>query len=202
VKKIVFSIAIMSVLLLFGGCATSTAVKEQIQKKAVGQAAVFEEIKDGTSIDGFSVLTIRVTMKTVKEGFYPLESGSALHGKPEYPIVFNIGGQGVVWMAKGMPDIQPSHIDDKRNPEGGEGIKYTLEKKIMLKPVSYRVYVGLTEEKLQKEVDIVVSRESANILEFKPVYKRDKGWGPRFYKGLSDFDVFLDGKEIELNIAH
>ena len=67
----------------------------------------------------------------------------------------------------------------------------------MLKPGSYRVYVGLAEEKLQKEVDIVLTGEGANILEFKPVYRRDKGWGPRFYKGVSDFEVFLDGKQIE-----
>ena len=87
---------------LVGGCATNTAVTEQIQKKSMEQGAVFEELKDGTPAAGFSVLTIRTTMKTVKEGFYPLESKTSLHGKPEYPFVFNIGGQGVVWMARGV----------------------------------------------------------------------------------------------------
>lgn len=200
-KNIIFSIFITSGL-LFSGCTSHTAVREQIQMKSMEPGAVFEELKDGSSTVGFTVLTIKATMKTVKEGFYPLESGSALHGKPGYPFVFNIGGQGVVWMAKGFPDIQPSHIDDKRNPEGGEGVKYTLEKKVMLKPGSYRLYVGLTEENFQKEIDIVLSGENTNILEFKPVYRRDRGWGPRFYKGLSDFEVFLDGKKIEPNITH
>lgn len=200
-RRRIFLIIIMSGLLL-GGCATNTAVKEQIQKKAIEQAAVFEEIKDGHAIDGFSVLRIRVTMKTPRDGFYHLESRSSLHGKPEYPFIFNIGGQGVTWQAKGLPDIQANYIDGNRNPEGGKGVKYTLEKKIMLKPGSYKVYVGLTEEKLQKEVDIILSGESASILEFKPFYRRDRGWGPRFYKGLSDFEVFLDGKKIGPNIPH
>jgi hypothetical protein len=187
--------------LLLGGCATNTAVTEQIQKKAMEQGSVFEELKTGTPGAGFGVLIIRATMKTVKEGFYPLESKTALHGKSEYPFVFNIGGQGVVWMAKGTADIQPRQIDNHRNPEGGDGVKYTLEKKISLKTGSYRIYVGLAEEKLQKTVDIDLAAGSASILEFKPVYGRDKGWGPRFYKGVRDFEIFLDGKEIEPNIT-
>lgn len=194
-KKTILSIVIMSGL-LFGGCATNTAVKEQIQKKAVEQAVVFEEIKDSNTTDGFSILTIRVTMKTLQEGFYPLEFKSALHGKPEYPFVFNIGGQGVVWLAKGLPDNQPERIDEKRNPEGGDGVKYTLEKRIRIKPGAYNIYVGLTDEKFQKDVEITLTGTSPGILEFKPVYWRDRGKGPTFYKGISDFEVFINGKKI------
>ena len=197
-KKIIFSIFITSGL-LFGGCATNTAVKEQIQKKAVEQAAAFEGMKDGTTIDGFSVLTIRATMKTPIEGFYPLESKSALHGKPEYPFVFNIGGQGVVWLAKGLPDKQTESIDGKKNPEGGQGIKYTLEKRIMLKPGDYKIYVGLTEENLQKEFDVTIFEGKTRVLLFMPLYftgryTRNTG---SFYRGLRDFEVYLSGKKIE-----
>lgn len=203
-KKIIFSIVVMSAFLLFGGCATSTAVKEQIQKKAIEQAIVFEEIEDGASTAGFSVLTIRVTMKTLKEGFYPLEFKSALHGKPEYPFIFNLGGQGVIWLAKGTPDIQQQIVDGKRNPEGGEGMKYILEKRIMLKPGAYKIYVGLTEETLLKEVDVTLSEGKTTVLQFMPLYftgRNNRNTGS-FYRGLRDFEVFLDGKKIEPNIPH
>jgi hypothetical protein len=180
------------------GCATNIAVKEQIQQKAVEQAFVFKEIKDGTVIDGFSALIIQATMKTPKEGFYLLEFKSALRGKPEYPFVFNIGGQGVTWLAKGMPDIQHELVDGKRNPEGGEGVKYVLEKRIMLKPGTYKIYVGLTEENLQKEVDVTLSEGKTSVLKFMPLYftgRYNRNTGS-FFRGLGDFEVFFDGKKI------
>ena len=191
-KKAIYSICIVSGL-LFSGCATNPAVSDQIRDKSIEQAAVFEELKDDASSDRDSVLIIRATMKTVKEGFYPLESRSALHGKNEYPFVFNIGGQGVVWIAKGLPDKQPDHIDEKRNAEGGEGVKYTLEKRIRIKPGAYKIFLSLAEEKLRKELDITLAGTGPGILEFKPVYRRDRGKGPMFYEGLSGFEVFLDG---------
>lgn len=194
-KKIIFSIFIMSGL-LFGSCATNTAVKEQIQKKGVEQANVFEEITDGNTEDGFCVLTMRVTMKTPREGFYPLESRNSLHGKPEYPLVFNIGGQGVTWLAKGLPDNQPESMDERRNPEGGGGVQYTLEKRIRMKSGTYNIYIGLTDEKFQKDVEITLTGASSSILEFKPIYLKDRGKGPTFYRGISDFEVFIDGKKI------
>jgi len=170
--------------------------------KSVEQGAVFEELRDGRICSGYVVLTIRASMKTPKEGYYLFASKDSLQGKPQYPFIFNIGGQGVTWQAIGVPDTQPRDIDGKRNPEGGEGVKYTLEKKIRIKPGSYRVYVGLTDERLQKEVDVLLSGESVRILEFKPVYRRDRGWGPRFYRGLNDFEVFLDGRKIDQSITH
>jgi hypothetical protein len=186
-------------VLLLGGCATNAAVTEQIKRKSMEQETVFEELKDGsTPAAGFSVLTIRANMKTVKEGFYPLESKAALHGKPEYPFVFNIGGQGVIWLAKGTPDIQQQIVDGKRNPEGGEGMKYLLEKRIMLKPGTYKVYLGLTEEKIQEEVIVALTESKKSILEFRPLYftgRYNRNTGS-FYRGVRDFEVLLDDKKI------
>lgn len=180
------------------GCATNTAVTEQIREKSMEQGAIFQELTDGMPAPGLSVLIIRATMKTLKEGFYPLEFKSALHGKPEYPFVFNIGGQGVTWLAKGMPDIQQKIIEGKRNPEGGEGMKYFLEKRIMLKPGDYKIYVGLTEETLQKEVDVTLAKGKTSVLQFVPLYftgRYNRNTGS-FYHGLRDFDVYLDGVRI------
>ena len=194
-KKVILLIFIMSGL-LFGGRATNSALSDRIHGKAVEQAVVFEEIKDNISSDESSVLVIKATMKTVKEGFYPLESKNTLHGKPEYPFVFNIGGQGIVWLAKGLADKQTDRIDENRNPEGGEGVKYILEKRIRIKPGTYKIFFGLAEEKFQKEFEITLTGRGPGIMEFKPVYGRDKGKGPMFYRGLSDFEVFFDGHKV------
>ncbi len=197
-KQIVLSAFIIIFALLLVGCATNTAVTDQIRGKSMEQGTVFKKLPDGMPTTGFSVLTIQATMKTPKEGYYPLEFKSALHGKPEYPFVFNIGGQGITWLAKGTPDIQQKIVEGKRNSEGGEGMKYFLEKRIMLKPGAYKIYVGLTEEALQKEVDVTLSEGKASVLQFIPIYftgrfNRKTG---SFYQGLRDFDVYLDGVRI------
>lgn len=185
-------------VLLLGSCSANTIVAKQIREKSVEQGAVFKELTDGMPTPGFSVLIIRATMKTLKEGFYPFEFKSALHGKPEYPFVFNIGGQGVTWLAKGTLDIQQNIVEEKRNPEGGEGMKYFLEKRIMLKPGAYKIYMGLTEETLQKEIDVTLSEGKTSVLQFMPLYftgryNRNAG---SFYRGLRDFEVYLDGVRI------
>ena len=185
-------------VLLLGGCAANTAITEQIREKSMKQGAVFKELTGGTPTPGFSVLIIRATMKTPKEGYYPLEFKSALRGRPEYPFVFNIGGQGVTWLAKGVPDIQQKTVEGKRNPEGGEGMKYFLEKRIMLEPGTYKIYIGLAEETFQKEVDVTLSEGKTSVLQFMPLYftsRYNRNTGS-FYHGLRDLEVSLDGIRI------
>lgn len=189
---------------VLGGCATNKAVSGEIQRKAAEHGDVFREVADEAPMPGYSVLIIRASIKTVKEGFYPLESKSSLHGRQEYPFIFNIGGQGITWMAKGTPDIQQKTVDGKRNPEGGEGVKYLLEKKIALKPGTYKIFLGLTEEKVRKEIEVTLPEGKMGILQFTPVYftgRYNRNVGS-FYEGIRAFEALLDGKRIESNIAH
>jgi len=195
-KKVIFLAFILSGF-VFGGCATHTAVKEQIQRKSIAQGSVFEELRDGQVRAGYVVLTIRASMKTPKEGYYLFESKDSLHGKPQYPFIFNIGGQGAVWMANGKPDLQQKIVDGRKNPEGGEGVKYDLERKITLEPGSYKIYLGLTGEAFEKEITVNLTDQPQNVLEFLPVYRRDRIRGKSFYKGISNFEVFLNGKRID-----
>jgi len=194
-KKAIFLAIILSGFIL--GCTTGTAVRGQICTNTMEQGNVFKELKDSNPIPRWSVLIIRASIKTPGEGYYLFESKRSLHGKSEYPFIFNIGGQGVTWMAKGKPDTQQRIVDTERNPEGGEGIKYLLEKKIKLNPGSYKICLGLTEEKFQKEIDIKLLKGKTNILEFKPVYQRDRVSGNTFYKGIHDFKVYLNEEEID-----
>ena len=195
-KKAIFLAIILSGFIL-GGCTTGTAFRGQICTKSMEQGNVFEELEDSNPISGWSILMIRASIKTPREGYYLFESKHSLHGKSEYPFVFNIGGQGVTWMAKGRPDTQQKIIDAKRNPEGGEGVKYLLEKTIKLKPGRYEIYLGLTEENFQKEIDINLIEGKTSILEFNPVYQRDRVSGYTFYRGIHDFKVYLNEKEID-----
>jgi hypothetical protein len=165
--------------------------------KSTEKGNVFEELKNSDSIPGWSLLIIRASIKTPREGYYLFESKHSLHGKSEYPFIFNVAGQGVTWMAKGTPDTQKRTVDFKRNPEGGEGVKYLLEKRIKLKPGRYKIYLGLTEENFQKEMNINLIEGKTSILEFKPVYRRDGTSGYTFYKGIHDFKVYFNEKEID-----
>jgi hypothetical protein len=195
-KKVIFLAFILSGLVI-GGCLNNAAFKEQIRMKSIEQGSVFEELEDSNLTPGFGVLLIRLTMKTPKEGFYIMESKNSLQGKSEYPFIFNIGGQGVTWLAKGTPDIQQKIVHGRRNPEGGEGVKYFLEKNIRLKAGVYKIYFGLTEENFRKEMVINVTEGKTRILEFKPIYRRNRVRGNIFYGGIHDFEVHLDGKEIK-----
>jgi exonuclease I len=55
----------------------------------------------------------------------------------------------------------------------------------------------LTEENFQKEIDINLLEGKTSILEFNPVYQRDRVSGYTFYKGIHDFKVYLNEKEID-----
>jgi hypothetical protein len=67
------------------------------------QAYVFKELTDDGPMPGYGELIIRATIKTVKGGFHPFAFKTPLAGKPAYPFVFNIGGQGVNLVGQGNP---------------------------------------------------------------------------------------------------
>jgi hypothetical protein len=69
-----------------------------------------------------------------------------------------------------------------------------LEKRIRLRSGHCKVYLGLPEEEFEIEVNIPLADGSFNVLEFNPIYWRS-GRSPRaFWRGISRFDIFLNGK--------
>jgi hypothetical protein len=100
-------------------------------------------------------------------------------------------------------DKQRTYVNNKRNPEGGEGLICRLEKGILLKPGSYKVYLGLPEEEFETEVSIFLADGSSNVLEFKPIYWREPGSNQRtFWNGISSFDIFFNGKPYLSHTIH
>ena len=77
-----------------------------------------------------------------------------------------------------------------------------LEKRIRLRSGSYRVYLGLPEEEFETEVAISLADRFSNVLEFKPIYWRSGDNRRIFWKGISNFDIFFNGKPYATSSIH
>lgn len=177
-----------------------TASKEIMLKSQSARTDVFQEVQRGVPIPGgFVGLTIRSSIKTHLEGAYLLESKESLHGKPGYPFVLNIDGQAVTWKVDGQEEDTPPYDESgKISPKGGEGMRYNLEKKILIKAGPHKVFFALPEEELSLRVEFVLQAINSNVLEFRPMY-RHHGKQPRhFSHGVSGVEVVLNGTVIKL----
>ncbi|MCL4477189.1 MAG: hypothetical protein M1508_13375 [Nitrospirae bacterium] len=199
-KKLILAIGTVLLLSSLLGC--GTAAKE-IQSRSLGEKLdVFTEISNESEIPkGFADLIINANIKTHIEGYYVLESKESLHGKPGYPFVINIDGQGIKWKVDGVKDIRPAYEADgktSRDPEAGEGLKYVLEKKIRLHAGTHKVFLGFPEENFFAEGEVTLTEGGENILEFKPVYryKTHPTRIPTFLKGIKEYEVYLNGNKI------
>jgi len=202
VKKLT-SYIIIAVLGIALAISNAAANEKEITAKSQGDRTdVFSEVKEeGIPPKGFADLVIKASVKTHLEGYYILESKEFLHGKPEYPFVLNIDGQGVLWKADGQRHIVPAYDDKGKantDPEAGEGMKYVLEKRIRLAAGSHKVFFGLLEENYLKEIDITLKEGEIYVLEFKPIYKyKTRPYRiPTFFKGIKDYEVFLNGNAV------
>ena len=192
-ERIRFAVALLIVLAFFG-CAQVT--QERILQRASEKAFSFEEIneKESQISEGYSELLIKVSIKIPQEETYVFKERPPGYENLQYPFVFNINGQGVVWSVNPTFDEQVMYLRHKINPEGGVGLICRLEKRVRLKSGSYRVYMGLPEEELETAVIISLADGSSNVLEFKPIYWRGEDRQRTFRSGISHFDIFFNGK--------
>ena len=153
-------LAVLLTTLVFFGCAHVT--REQIMQKASEEASSFEEIneKDSQLPEGYSELLIKASIKIPQKEFYLIKTRPPRNENSQYPFVLNINGQGVLWMVNCALDKQRTYVNNKRNPEGGEGLICRLEKRIRLRSGSYEVYLGLPEEEFETEVAISLADNS------------------------------------------
>jgi len=190
-------VALCAILLLSCG----TALKEIALKSQSERTDVFQEVQERVSIPrGFVELTITSSVKTHLEGHYILESKESAHGKSAYPFVINIDGQAATWKVNGQEENLPMYDErGKGTPEGGKGVRYNLEKKILLRTGTHNIFFGLPGEKLSLQFKLVLKPGDSNVLEFRPVYSR-RGKQPRyFFNGVSRLEVILNGNEIKIS---
>ena len=190
------------IALVFLGFAHGT--RERIMQKASEQASSFEEIneKDSQLPKGYSELLIKASIKIPKKDPHLIKTRPLRDENSQYSFVLNINGQGVLLMVNCTLDEQGTYINNKRNPEGGEGLMCRLEKKLRLKWGYYKVYLGLPEEEFETEATISLADGSSNVLEFKPIYWRSGNFRRMFWKGISNFDIFFNAKPYLSHTIH
>ncbi len=199
-KKVITGVLIGVMSMVLIGCgATAKTINQKTQSERVG---VFTEVKTvDAPAKGFAVLTVKATIKTHLEGYYVLESKDSMCGKPGYPFVMNVDGQAVTWKVDGQKESLPLYDKEGKtshDPEAGEGIKYVLEKKILLRAGTYKVFLGLPNEDYFKELEIMLQEGKNYMLEFKPVYKYKTRPTriPDFKKGIKEYEVYLNNAHI------
>src|SRR3990172_1571800 len=152
--KVLAVLAICGIFLLSCGM----ALKEITLRSQGERTDVLEVVREGEPIPReFVELTIRSSIKTHLEGFYLLESKRSFHGKAGYPFVANIDGQAVTWKVDGQKENIPTHDENgKRSPEGGKGMRYNLQKKILLRAGSHQIFLALPGENLHLQFELML----------------------------------------------
>jgi hypothetical protein len=89
----------ITTIALIAGCARPVRQTADIVRS--DSMNVFSEAKDGMPETRKVDIVVSLSLKTHLRGFYFLESGKSLHGKPGYPLVFTVDGQSIVWQEEG-----------------------------------------------------------------------------------------------------
>jgi len=182
---------------VLAGC--GYAAKNIQQNTVNNRMDIFTELRKGEEPErDFAAVVIKVSLKTHVEGYYWLESKDSPCGKAGYPFVFNIAGQTVLWNVNGQKEIIPRYDQDGKtshDPDAGEGVKYILDKKIKIRPGTYKWVLDLPNENFSREVEISLQGGKSYFLEFKPVYKEKTMPTriPNFIRGIKGYQVYLDG---------
>ena len=183
----------IALLIGLGGCGGT--VKQIAAESQNMRTDVFTEVKDQQPPPGGSVdLTTKASIKTPPEGYYLFGERTHAQGKDGYPFELNIDGQEIVWKVEGKSEITPRWDENGRIiPEGGEGIRYVLDKKIRLRPGFHHVVFSLPDENYFTEVKVSLREGEPHTLEFQPVYVMGRKHHKSFYHGIKSYDAFLDG---------
>ena len=192
----IFSGLILGIAL--AGCALSKDII--ITKSQSERSDIFEEIQEpGPPPNGWADLKIKASIKTHLENYYFSESKGSPHGKPEYPFLVNIDGQAALWNVKGRTEVTPECDENrKRNPEGGEGMRYVLSKKVRLASGLHKLFFGLPGEDYFTELNIKLLEGEVNSFEFQPGYRSRRGRETQsFLHGVKKGQVFLNGNLIQ-----
>jgi len=160
---------------------------------------IFREVSgEGPAPKGLVDLIIKASVKTHVEGYYFFEPEKTFHGQPDYPFLVNIDGQAVIWRAERRKETTPVYDGQgRRDLEGGEGIRYILNKRLRLSPGPHHLIFGLPGEDFLREVTLTLIGDEVQVIEFKPVYRAKRGdAGRSFLNGVSGGQLFLNKNPI------
>lgn len=185
-------IALIGVLAGCGLTAREIRTHSQSEKKDV-----FYEVEEGPVPAGFVDLIIRASIKTHLEGYYMFEPSETSHGQPEYPFLINIDGQAITWKINGQRESTPTYdAQGRREVEGGEGMRYILNRRIRLRPGPHKLFFSLPGEDYGAKAELLLVEGRTNELEFKPLYRSKKRGSEKrhFISGVVGGDLFFNGR--------
>jgi hypothetical protein len=190
-KKIMHSALVVALLILVANCG---AVREQIRTQSVTEReGVFQEVTttDGPS-PGFADVIVKASLKTHLSGEGTLlESRNSPHGGPFYHFTVNVDGQAVTWKVPGQRENLPV-ARDRHSQDEGDGMRYTLEKKIRLRAGTHQIFLGVREENTAKTLIVNLREGASSSLEFQPIYPRYKQGHPAFRLGFLGFNAVFN----------
>lgn len=186
-------VSVLFTLIILFGCGSS--LREIRENSVSASTGVFRELQpEERASEGDVRLEVKAYIKTHLKGYYFLETKKSLHGKPGYPFLLNIDGQAVTWKVDGVLDVAPVYLEKgRKNPQGGEGMKYYLDKWIALRPGPHTVFLGLPQEDYFIRFDVTLPTDRSQVLEFTPVYAHSARRRIGFLYGIVGYEVFLNG---------
>ena len=181
-------------LFAFWGCGGG----EKILRPQGARSDVFTEARNSIPPpQGTVSLEVRASVKTPTPEHYLLESKTPPQVKDGYPFELEIDGQEIIWKEKGNLEKTPISGEQGRLPEGGEGIRYVLDRTIYLAPGPHHIVFGLPADDFYTEVKASLKKDKPHVLEFRPIYATSLRGYPTFFRGVTRSEVFLDGIRIK-----
>jgi hypothetical protein len=185
-KKRIHLALVLAFVILAANCG---AAREQIrtQSKTLCEGIFCEVNTPDGPPPGYADVVIKASLKTSLSGEYRLESGSSPHGGPFYHFTVNVDGQAVTWKVPGQRENLPV-VKGQDSPDEGDGMRYTLEKKIRLRAGPHQIFFGVREKTTAKTMIVDLREGALSTLEFRPVYPRYKHGHPSFRLGFLGFN--------------
>jgi len=82
----------------------------------------------------------------------------------------------------------------KLDPEGAQGVRYTIEREVLVSPGRHLVNSNLPSEERQVTVIAEIGADARpHVMEFKPVYNGPATRRFGFRYGIVDMNAFLNG---------
>ena len=111
--------------------------------------------------------------------------------------MFNIDGQTITWEAEGKKEVTPmSDKDGMPIPDGGEGVRYTLERKIRLHAGPHKVFFALPNDGYYKEFQVNLEEGTQNMMDLHPIYLGFRSSQGDFLRGIRDYEVLINGNQL------
>ncbi len=176
---------ILWAFLIIGLVGCTAASKEMWLKSRSEREDVFNESTKEPIPSGMAELRIKTSIKTK----LPVPPKDIT--KRGYPFLINIDGQAATWRVYGQRE---RHGETRH--ESGEGLRYTLERKLTLSAGSHEIFFGLPEDDTFVQFDVTMEGGKSYVLEFKPLYGECLTGHKKFTHGVNELGILLNGNPV------